>query len=469
MDKKRIYILERMPIQKAIFTLAIPSVVSTIVQVFYNITDTFFIGQLNDPLQLAAVSIAMPMFSAQMAISGIFGNGAASYLSRQLGKKDYNGARETATLGIVSCLIASLLVLILGLIFIKPLLTLSGASPQSLGYAIDYMRIILLGVPILMLKYTLAQLLRAEGSTKTVMAANLIGTGANIVLDPLFIFVFKMGVTGAAIATIIGVALGLTYLLSFYWQRKSMAMPSLHYLKFRWKTFQEIFKIGIPTSLSQIMTSIGNLICYNTAAVYGDVAVASFGVVWRVMSLPIFVMSGLAIGIQPLIGYTYGANNLKRMKQTISTCLKYAAVIAVFFLGVFLAFPHYVIMAFIRDPNVVRMASKVLIAFTLATPFIAVQMPLMVSIQAMGKGLPSLIIAVSRNGLVYIPAVYLLNHLFGFNGLVWALPLSDVLSAFMAVGFFLAIVRKLKYHHKEPEIIKHTLEEIPIPITGEPD
>lgn len=461
MDKKRIVILESMPVPKALYTLALPMIISMIVNIFYNITDTFFVGKLNDPYQLAAVSICMPLFMMQMAISGIFGNGAASYLSRQLGQKNYAGARETVTVTLVSCFVASLLVMLVGFAFMQPILRMAGASVNTISYARGYMNIIFAGVSVLMLNFTVSQLLRAEGSAKASMTGNLIGTVVNIILDPVFIFWFKMGVPGVAIATIIGASCSLLYMLSFYWRGKSLATPSLHYLKLRWTTFSEIFKIGIPSSLSQLMMSVGNSISYGVAAHYGDVAVAAFGVVWRVMTLPIFIMIGLSVGLQPLVGYSYGANNLHRLKQSVRTALEYSGILAVFFTALFLIFPRTLMLIFIRDENVVAMGSKVLTAFTLAIPFIALQMPLMTSIQAMGKGLPSLIIAVSRNGLVYIPAVFLLNSLFGFDGLVFALPLSDVLSAFMAVIFYAQITRKFKYHKPEPEVIKHILEEIP--------
>lgn len=459
MDKKRLYILEEMPVRKAIFTLAVPTVVSMVVQILYNITDTFFVGKLNDPYQLAAVSICMPIFMLQMSISGIFGIGAASYISRLLGRKNYAGARETATVTILSCFVTSLLVAAAGLIFMRPILHLAGASANTIDYADSYLSIILGGSSIMMLNFALAQMIRAEGAAKVVMRANLIGTFVNIILDPVFIFLLHKGVVGAAIATLIGASCSLTLLLNFYWKRKSLAMPSLKYLKPRWTIYKEIFKIGIPSSLSQIMMSIGNSISYAVASAYGDVAVAAFGIVWRVMSIPVFVMIGLSIGIQPLVGYSYGANNKTRLKKTVRLTLEYSGILAAVFLALFLLFPKILILIFISDKGVVEMGSKVLTAFTFAIPFIALQMPLLVSIQAMGKGFPSLIIALSRNGLVYIPAVFILNALFKFDGLVYALPLSDVLSSFLALFFFIRIVSKLKYHHAEPEIIEHVLED----------
>ncbi len=451
MDKNRIYLLESMPIRKAIYKLALPTVFSMIVQIFYNITDTFFVGKLNDPYQLAAVSIAMPIFMMQMAISGIFGNGAASYLSRQLGRKDYSGARETATISIFSCLVTSFAVAVIGIYYMPQILSMAGASPHTIGYASAYLKIIFLGSAIMMLGFTISQLLRAEGAAKAVMIGNLIGTGVNIVLDPLFIFVFHQGVAGAAIATVIGSGCSLLYFLSFYWRKKSHAMPSWQYLKFRWETYKEIFKIGVPSSISQVMMSVGNAISYSVASGYGDASVAALGIVWRVMTIPIFIIIGIAISIQPLVGYNYGANNPQRLKSTVKTALGISGALAAFFTLCFFLFPRAFILVFIADPQVVEIGEMVLRAFTFAIPFAAIQMPLMTSLQAMGKGIPSLIIALSRNGLVYIPAVYLLNYLFGFEGLVYALPLSDMITAVMSFFFILNIVQKLKYHKVEIE------------------
>jgi multidrug efflux pump len=459
MDKERLYILESMPVGKAILTLAVPSVVSMLVQVFYNITDTFFVGKLNDPAQMAAVSVCLPLFMMQMAVSGIFGNGAASYISRQLGQKDHEGARRTATVTLATCFAASILLGVLGLVYLDPVLRLAGAGTSILPYAKSYMGIILAGSPIMMLNFAMAQILRSEGAARGVMQGNLIGTLTNIVLDPVFIFLLHMGVAGAAVATLIGAGSSLLWFLSFYWRRKSLALPAPRYLQPSRKIYAQIFKIGIPSSLSQIMMSIGNSVCYNVAGHYGNSAVAAFGVVFRVFSLPVFTFIGLSIALQPLVGYSYGANNKTRLKKLVRTALEISGVLSAFFLALYLLFPRWLVTVFIQDQGVVDLGSKALSAFTFAIPFIALQMPLMTSLQAMGKGFPSLIISLSRNGLVYIPAVFALNSLFSFGGLVWALPISDAISAMLATAFFLAVLRKLKYHHPEPELIKHALEE----------
>ncbi|HOH78917.1 MAG TPA: MATE family efflux transporter [Candidatus Cloacimonadota bacterium] len=444
MKKEKLYVLEQMPITRSIIHLALPSVLSMLVNILYNLTDTFFIGKLNDPYQVAAVSISLPLFTFQMAIAGIFGNGGGSYLSRLLGKKQYQEAHETATTAIFSSAASSILLAVLGILSIPLFLKAVGASGMVKAPAYDYMFIILLGTPFIMLKFTLVQLLRAEGAAKAAMAGLFIGTGVNIILDPLFIFVFKMGVTGAAVATVIGQGLGASFYLYYYLSGRSLASPGLKYLCFKLETYRQILYIGIPASLSQIMMSIGNTISYKLAADYGDHAVAALGVAARVFSIPIFVFIGISVGVQALIGYNYGARNYPRMKKAIRTSITISLWLGAFFTLMFALFPAQLITAFIKDVKIMELGTVILEAYVFAIPMAAIGMILMASLQAMGKALPALIVALSRQGIAYIPLIYLLTRLYGFEGLVFALPLADYLTTAVSFGFVWFILRGLK-------------------------
>ncbi|PKN72237.1 MAG: MATE family efflux transporter [Candidatus Cloacimonetes bacterium HGW-Cloacimonetes-3] len=445
MKHSRIDILEKLPIPKAIVFLALPSVLSMLINVLYNLTDTFFIGKLNDPYQMAAVSISLPLFIFQMAISGIFGTGGGSYLSRLLGEKDFAAARETTSTAIFSSGVVSILLGIAGIILIPQFLQSVGASAETGKYASRYIFIILLGSPFVMLQFTLVQLLRAEGAAREAMNGLFIGTGANILLDPLFIFVFHMGVTGAAVATVIGQAMGMSYYLSYYLRKKSLAAPSRKYLHLRWNCYKEILFIGIPASLSQIMMGIGNTISFKLASPYGDHSIAALGVASRVLSIPIFVFIGISIGVQALIGFNYGARNYARMKKAIINSIAISMSLGVFFTALFALFPRVLISAFIKDPQIMDIGMVILDAYVYAIPFAAIGMILMASLQAMGKALPALIVALSRQGLVYIPFIYLLNHLYGFKGLVFAMPAADAITTVVSFSFVFIIVRKLKH------------------------
>lgn len=278
MKENKIYVLESMPVPRAIMNLAIPSVLSMLVNILYNLTDTFFIGKLNDPYQVAAVSISMPLFMMQMAMAGIFGIGGGSYLSRLLGKKDMDGAQETLSTSIYTAAALSVVLGVVGIILIPNYLNLVNAGEMTLMHAEKYMLYILIGSPLVLLKFTLVQLLRAEGAAKEAMIGLFIGTGMNILLDPLFIFGFGMGVTGAAVATVLGNGCGMLYYLVFYIRKKSLVPLSFKHIRPQWSCYREILKIGVPASLSQVMMSVGNTISFRLASVYSDHHVASLGV-----------------------------------------------------------------------------------------------------------------------------------------------------------------------------------------------
>lgn len=445
MKKEKLYILEQMPITRSIIHLALPSVLSMLVNILYNLTDTFFIGKLNDPYQMAAVSIALPLFTFQMAIAGIFGIGGGSYLSRLLGKKEFQAAHETATTSIFSSAVVSIFLTVIGIFSIPLFLKAVGASGNTVAPAYDYMFIILLGTPFIMMKFTTIQLLRAEGAAKAAMAGLFIGTGTNILLDPLFIFVFKMGVTGAAVATVIGQGLGASFYLCYYLSGRSLASPALKYLRLKAETYKQILYIGIPASLSQIMMSIGNTVSYKLASAYGDHTVAALGVAARVLSIPMFIFIGISVGVQALIGFNYGAHNYVRMKQAIRTSITISLYLGAAFTLMFALIPTQLIAAFIKDPRIMEIGTVVLEAYVFAIPVAAMGMILMVSLQAMGKALPALIVAVSRQGIVYIPLIFLLTRLFGFEGLVFALPLADVITTSVSFGFVWYIVKRLRH------------------------
>ncbi len=453
MEQDRLFILDRMPVPKAIFNLALPTVLSMMVQILYNLTDTFFIGQLNDPYQVAAVTISLPIFMAQMAIAGIFGNGGASFLSRLLGRKMFYEARETTSTAIFTSVLVSIFVSILGVLSIGSILKGVGASDNTYGYAASYLRIILLGSPIVMMNFTMSQLIRGEGGAKTALTGMLIGTGLNIALDPIFILMLNMGVTGAAVATLIGNSFAVGYYCYFYISKRSIVPPSLKTLHLRREIYSEILKIGIPASLSQIMMSIGSSLSYSLAVVYGDHHVASMGVASRVFSLPIFIFIGISIGVQPLIGYSYGAKLYARMRETIRTSILISLALAIPFLILFALFPESLVRSFIKHDEVVRIGTLILEAYVFAIPFAAIGMILMATLQAMGKALPALIVALSRQGIAYIPLIFILNTLWHFDGLVFALPIADAVTVVISAIFLILILRKTPKHNNSVDIM----------------
>lgn len=451
MKENKIYVLETMPVPKAILNLAIPSVLSMLVNILYNLTDTFFIGKLNDPFQVAAVSISLPLFTLQMAMAGVFGVGGGSFLSRLLGRKDMDAARETLATSIFSSAVISVILGVIGIFSIPWFLQMVGASGMTSQHATKYMLYILIGSPVVLLKFTFVQLLRAEGAAKEAMIGLFIGTSANIILDPLFIFGFNMGVTGAAVATVLGNGAGMLYYLIFYMRKKSLVPLTFKHLHLRWACYKEILWIGIPASLSQVMLSVGNTISFRIASKYSDIHVASLGVASRVFTIPIFIFIGISIGIQALVGYNYGAQNYQRMKQTIRTSMLISLSISAVLTLIFALFPRELIMIFIKDEEIVRIGTITLQAYVYAIPIAAVGMIMMSSLQAMGKALPALIVSLSRQGIMYIPAILILNKMFQFEGLVFAMPLADALTSILSSTMLIYTLRKLR-HPKTEEL-----------------
>jgi putative MATE family efflux protein len=311
--------MEKAPVAKAILKLSIPVVFGMMVQVFYNLVDTFFIGKLNDQNQLAAANITTPVFMLLMAIATIVSTGAASYISRCLGKKDQENANRTLTTGILICIALAVVVIVVGLIFVKPLIITLGASAEVYPYAYQYVVAMLLGSIPVMLNYAGGQLIRSEGAVMPSITGMMIGTVVNIILDPIFIFGFKMGILGAGIATVLGNAASVGYYMWYYLSGKSILQIKPKFISTDKTIWKEIFLIGIPASISQLFTSVAMIVLNNQAKVYGDSVLAGMGISSKLMFIGTFIFMGFAAGCQPLVGFNYGAKNFKRVREILKT------------------------------------------------------------------------------------------------------------------------------------------------------
>ena len=449
MDEKRIKILRDEPPFRAIMSLAIPTMMGMIVQIFYNLTDTFFVGKLNDPYQVAAVSVAFPIFMMLMSISGMFGFGASSYVSRLLGQKDFEMAKITSATAFYTCIFAGIAVTILGLFFISPILRLIGVTQETYSHANQYLTIVFMGSIIIMTNFSLGLLLRSEGAAKIAMFGMFIGTGTNIVLDPIFILFLGYGVKGAAIATIIGQSIALIFYLIFYLKKKSMISINWKHFSPQKEIYLEIFRVGVPASLNNLMMSIAQTLSNYVAAGYNDLVVAAIGINFRLFSMAIMLLIGLSEGTQPLIGYSYGAKKITRLNEIIKTASIMATGISVFFLFFFYFFSGQMIRIFINNEEVINYGIQIMRAMIIALPFAGIQFLIRVSFQALGKGKPALILALSRQGLFYIPTLFTLNYLFGFSGFIYAQPIANILTFVLAIILFRQIKLQIDNEYQE--------------------
>ena len=442
-------LFEKAPVPKAVATMAVPTMISMLVVVIYNMADTFFIGQTKDPLQVAAVSLATPVFMIFMALGHLFGIGGSSAISRALGERKKDRAWHISSFCCYGALGLGMIVAILSVLGMEQILHLIGASENTIGFARQYLTIIAVGAPTIMFSTAFANILRGEGASRESMIGNLLGTVVNIVLDPVMILGLGWGVSGAALATIIGNIAACLFYISYYVRGKSMLSIHLKDFKIGDGIAAAVASIGIPASLNNILMSFANIILNQALVGYGDTPVAAMGVALKSNMLVVLLQIGLCVGIQPLIGYNYGSGNKKRLMQVF----KFTGVVSVMmgmFLNLFMIIARKtMIQVFIDDAEVVAYGIRMVVALQLSAPFIGILFLCINTIQGMGKALPSLILTVCRQGLIFIPLIFLLNSMFGLDGVIYAQPTADYLSILVGILICVHLFRSMEHRERE--------------------
>ena len=451
MDTDRIQLMEKAPVRQAILKLSLPTMLSMAVVMIYNLTDTFFIGRLNDPNLVAALSIATPVFMGIQAIGNIFANGASSYISRKLGSKDYDEAKRTSSTAVYTATAIGIVITAVLMLFRQPLLSVIGTSPSTFQATNAYFSVISVFSIVFILQIALSGLIRSEGATNKAMIGMVLGIGSNIILDPVFIFVLDMGVAGAAWATVIGTAIGALYFASHLMSKRTLLSVKVRHIHPSKRMYGEIFKIGIPSALSNLVMSFSMVLVNIIAAGYGDHIVAGNGVQMRVVSMAFMLIMGLAQGYQPFAGYNYGAQKYDRLKEGFKITLLYASGLAAFFMVVFLVIGENLIGLFIKDPATIEAGAKMIKAFSIGLPFIGLQMAMMITFQSVGKAFRAMVVSLGRQCIIYLPALFLLNDLFGFNGFIYAQPIADILTTGVAMLMSLSFFRELNRLHDKKE------------------
>lgn len=444
-------------VPKAVATLAVPSIVGMLVNVIYNLADTFFVGQTNDPNQVAAVSITMPLFFMFIAFGNLFGVGGCAFVSRSLGEGRQDRVKSISAFAIYSSIAAGIVLGAVYFLFREPILLVVGASKDSIGYASGYLKYIALGSPIIVFNVMAGNLVRGEGAAKKSMAGMLIGTITNIVLDPIFIlssgdkifgfdlpFGLGMGVIGAAVATVIGNVASSVYYAAYLLGKKSILSASPKRYTLKNGIAKGVLFVGAPAAFNNLLMSLSNMFVNVFLQSYGDAAVAAMGVAMKANSLVIMMQIGLAQGIQPLIGYCYGAKNYNRLNKTV----RFGCLCNII-LGTVISLVYYlnatnVISVFIGDVQVIEYGVKMLKALTLSGPVIGCMFVLNFAFQGMGKGLQSMFLSVGRQGLVYLPLLFLMHHFVGLDGIIWAQPTADFACIITSVILYLFVLREMK-------------------------
>jgi len=453
LDDGRLKLMGNAPVKSAIVRLALPTMLAAIVQILYNLTDTLYIGMLGDKELVAAISLAIPLVFVLNAYGNIFGIGAASYISRQLGAENFEEAWHANTVAVYTAAGGGAVLSALMFIFRGPLLSIIGTSPETFAPTEAYFGILVGCGPLLILQVALAGLVRSEGATAKAMWGMIIGVGSNIILDPIFIFTLGWGIEGAAWATVIGNALGTAYyLLHFIKGKTVLSIKPKHFCPSR-RIYGQTFEIGLPAALSNLIMSLSFILGNVFAAGYGDDVVAGFGINQRINSTCVMLIIGLVQGFQPFAGYNFGAKHYRRLSQGIKVTALYSTALAVIFMIVFQLCPKEIVSLFIAgEPETVEAGVKFLKAFSLGLPFIGLQMTFMSTFQAAGLALRAFLLSLGRQLLIYVPLLLLLNSLMQLEGMIYAQPAADFISTIAAVLMSISFLKKLKKLDKEASL-----------------
>lgn len=445
MKKTRFDLMENVPVPQAILKLSIPTVLSMIVSILYNLTDTYFIGLLDDSVQLGAISLVFPVFVIIQAVGNIFGNGAPSYISRSLGAKKYDEVRRTSAVSIYVSLLITAIMTMVCFIFMKPILRFLGTSTDTVAPTESYLKIVVGFSMILALQIILPALLRSEGRVKEAVIGMMLGTVLNIVLDPIFIIVLKQGVAGAAWATVIGNFIAVLYYIAVIFYLKENTSLSVRPQDFRPSTqiLGEVLKIGLPTSVSQIVMSFANIILNNLAAVYGDYVISAYGVSGKLITMVLMIIVGYVSGYMPFAGYNYGAGNIRRLTSAIKFVMLSGTCVCLLLLIPFLWLAPAFMKMFTSDELIVETGVRFLNAQAWALPFTAIQMTLMSTFQATGQAIRAVIVNLGRQCLFYIPFLFLFDYLWGLPGLLYAQMAADLCTTIVALLLGIPLLRRL--------------------------
>lgn len=436
-------IFQNAPVPKAVISNVIPSIISMLMVLAYNLADTFFIGQTKNAYMVAAVSVATPAFLLFMAVGLLFGIGGTSFISRMLGEGNQGKAKQASSFCFYTGLSIGVIATIGIWIFSSPICRAIGASDDTLSYTMQYLNIVAVGIPFLIVGNTFSNIIRAEGNANVAMLGMVIGNLINIVLDPVMILFFHWNVAGAAIATVIGNIFSAVFYIRHMLSKNTMLSirPSDYHAG--GGIARGIFAIGIPASLNSILMSSSNIIINNIMAGYGDMAVAGLGVAMKVNMIVVILLIGLGSGIQPLLGYCFGAGNHKRYMAVLRFSIGLAFCLSAIMTVVCYCGAGPLVSAFLQDKEAFTYGMSFARIYIYSGPVMGILFVFINAIQSTGAALPALILSISRQGLIYLPVLFAFDRIFqSARMLAAAQPVTDYLATLLAVILFLFTYRK---------------------------
>lgn len=442
-QEKQLQKMTETPIGKLISTLAVPTIISMLVTSVYNMADTFFVSKLGTSAS-GAVGVVFSLMAMIQAVGFTFGMGSGSWISRLLGAKEEEMSKEVGATAFYTTFFLGLLLMVFGEWKLDALMRLLGSSETILPYARDYARFILLAAPVMSASFVLNNILRSEGRANLAMIGITAGGLLNIALDPLFIFGFDMGIMGAAAATALSQLVSFLILLSCFLRGKTVTNLSIRYLSKRISVYFQIIKNGLPSFARQGLASAASIMLNKQAILYGDAAVAAMAITTKIFMMIFSVMIGFGQGYQPVAGYNYGAHRQNRVREAIKfTLFTGTAGMSVAAAGLFLLAPQLMGIFIPEDPAVCEIGIRALRAQAVSMPLIPLGVVSNMTFQSVGKSWRATMMSMMRQGIFFIPLIYMLPEFLGLNGVVITQAASDVLTAFACIPFLLNFYKGL--------------------------
>ena len=440
---KKMELLGSAPIPKALLALGLPTMTGMLINALYNLVDTYFVGGLGTD-QMGAVTVAFPLGQIVVGLGLLFGNGAAAYLSRLLGRGDKDTANKVASTALYSSVLIGGIVILCSVIFLEPILRQTGAIESVMPYAVTYTSIYITFSFFNVFNVTMNNIVSSEGAAKTAMCALMAGAILNVVLDPIFIYILNFGVAGAAIATAISQIVSALIYLFYIFRKKSVFTFRIKECCFSKEIMSEILKIGIPTMVFQLLTSLSISMINNAAKEYGGSVLAAMGPLTKIMSMGSLIVFGFLKGFQPIAGFSYGAKKFDRLQEAIKTSILWSTIFCVIFGLAAAVFSTDIMSLFTKsDMEMIRVGSIVLRASGVSFILFGFYTVYSFLFLVMGKAKEGCILGACRQGICFVPVILILPMLWGLNGILYAQPIADVLSAIVTAYMAVQLHKEL--------------------------
>ena len=431
-------------IGRLLIKLSLPAIISMLVHAVYNTVDTIFVGQWVGTLGIGAIAVVLPIVMLIMALTQTVGIGGASIISRRMGAGNRTEVGQTLGNMVLLTLLLGVVIQMVGLFALTPLLRVFGTTDALLPLARQYFQIILLAGPLMTFSMAVNDAVRAEGNAKMAMLTMIAGAVLNIILDPIFIYVLKMGIRGAAIATVLSMGLSSILLLLYFASGRSEIPFGLRHMRFRIDILKEMVSVGSSAFVRVGAMSFMVALLNHTLIHYGgDMGIATFGVVFRLLSFIFMPIMGLTMGLQPVVGFNYGCRQFPRVRQSIKWTMIASIIVATTGFLVVLFFPGAIMEIFTKDPGLVASGINALRLCMFLMPLAGCQVVGASFFQALGKAVPALLLSLSRQVLVLIPLIILMPRFYGLNGVWLSFPVADLITFIITMALVLVELKKM--------------------------